>query len=436
MDEIPGTQSSESNETYDRETILLNLATDEHLRTYILKQENPEISMTRRTSRPTENECRETVTEELRKVLIAVPDTMLHLLTGWTKPADCGRPADQKPDWLDMEKLRRGQKFAQDHSFSIYIAEILSWFATYTFQSSLNPVIITGKTSSPFAAFKRFLSTSLRIRHWCTQDLWSKETAAWKDILAVRRMHAVVKRRMDTFTKEDRDAAAKIPKPFFISRKILLEDFPEACKTPAIGQCPLLIDQNSPDPPRSFNQTDMAITQWGFVGLIVSYPEAFGVHYATDEDLEAYCHLWRSISYQLGMEDDFNFCRGTLKDIRKRSNDFIEAWVKPHLREVTPEWEHMLRCIFSSLNLFMPNITFETGLLQFTDIINLKMPRLYSSLSYKQWIGYYVTKYFFYYATKLPGVIKLANTFLNRSLDDCQRMSPQEMEAIRIKLEK
>ncbi|XP_046748055.1 uncharacterized protein LOC124412324 [Diprion similis] len=430
-------ESSTATETYDREAILRKLAGDECLRKYLLnsaresrKTETPET----KAFEESDGECLESVVEELREFLKLVPDRLLHMMTGLSRPGDCGRPADQKPDWLDMEKLRRGQKFARDHKFSLYIADMFSVMCAYTFHDTLKLIILTGQSSTPFTAFKRYKSVMVKIQHWYSDDPWSKGTKAWKDILTVRALHVAAKRRLNVSTNEEIDNATKIPNMSCPTHDILLKDFSDACEVPAVGQCPFLVKPTDPDRPKSFNQFEASFAQWQFVWLAICYPEHLGIHNATDEDFEAYCHLWRSIGYQLGVEDEYNFCRGSLAEIRQCGRDFIELWVKPHLREVMPEWEHMMRCIFDGFKRASPYINFETSLLFVCEILDLKMPRLYSSLSYKAWINHYLMKSLFYYGMKLPSVVDFINTKLQRTLDQSERLSPASLEKLRIKL--
>lgn len=158
----------QENETYDRDAILRRLANFEnsYLLKYVTKTERLrenaaskdflETSERRNINREnTDDENPQSRVERLRKALQAVPDSMLHFLAGANRPGDCGRPSDLKPDWLDEEKLRRGQKFAQDYMFPVYCATGFSVFALYSFEDSLKPVIITGKSITPFASFKR-----------------------------------------------------------------------------------------------------------------------------------------------------------------------------------------------------------------------------------------------------------------------------------------
>lgn len=117
-------------------------------------------------------------------------------------------------------------------------------------------------------------------------------------------MHAGIKRKLEALTIEEIDAAAKIPNVFCPTREILLKDFSESCEAPRFGQCPHTMMRNNPNRSKGFNQTDMVFTQWASIGLLISYPKYLGVHHATDEDFEAYCHLWRTIGYQLGIEEE------------------------------------------------------------------------------------------------------------------------------------
>ena len=50
-------------------------------------------------------------------------------------------------------------------------------------------------------------------------------------------------------------------------------------------------------------QAQMAVGQFGFMGYIVSRSEEVGIYNSSDEDMEAFVHVWRVIGYIMGMED-------------------------------------------------------------------------------------------------------------------------------------
>lgn len=394
--------SMRTSEMYDRESILYQLA---KLRDSSIIKSILNIERIRKKSknsiknvewiedtRTSENfkEYSKLEFEEFRDALQGLPDWMLHLLTGLDHPGDCGRVFDQKPDWLDTEKLRRGQKFVEDHIFPVFFVEVISLSALFSFGDAVKPVVFTGNSSTPYAGFKKVLSTVLRQQTWYTQDFWAKDSDASKELLTTRAIHGAVSRKMDALTDEEINDRTKIPEAWCPLQEILIEDFSENYYIPAIGQCPYMTSRNNSSRVKSINQTDMALTQWCFVSLIICFPKRFGIHYASDEDLDAYCYFWRNVGYRLGIEDQYNFCRGTFEDIRQRSHDLLELWIKPNFREIRPEWEHVMRCIVTGCGTIVPISChlYEITFLYLAETMGLKMPRLYASLSYKDWIIY------------------------------------------------
>lgn len=47
----------------------------------------------------------------------------------------------------------------------------------------------------------------------------------------------------------------------------------------------------------------MALTQFGFIGFVMTKPHMLGIHNPPQEDLEGFVHLWRVVGHLLGMED-------------------------------------------------------------------------------------------------------------------------------------
>lgn len=82
----------------------------------------------------------------------------------------------------------------------------------------------------------------------------------------------------------------------------------------------------------------------------------------------------------------YNFCRGSQKEIKQRSRDFIKVWVKPYLRQVTPEWEHMLKCVMEGTSYYINVFTFKMALLYVANLLDIDMPRIRSMLTYYEWL--------------------------------------------------
>jgi len=130
-----------------------------------------------------------------------------------------------------------------------------------------------------------------------TEDPWTVGTQAYNDLQTVRRMHRAIRLKLCEQDNEEIDGATKIQKPWCPDRKTILEDL-SSCPYPTIenGCIHLLVT------PKGLNQADMAATQFAFLGMVLLYPHELGI-YASDEDMEAFCHTWRCIGYLLGMED-------------------------------------------------------------------------------------------------------------------------------------
>lgn len=53
-----------------------------------------------------------------------------------------------------------------------------------------------------------------------------------------------------------------------------------------------------------FNQRDMALAHWGFVGIVVSRPEFVGIYEENQESLRCFIHFWRVIGHLLGIKEE------------------------------------------------------------------------------------------------------------------------------------
>lgn len=361
------------------------------------------------------------LTSNVDKYFPNIPSSLRFILPGIFKDGDCGRSASEKPDWLDMNKFRRGQKFVQRNFAGTFMAQVISLFQLFTLDEGLKTLILSQTASTPYRAFKRFVSTAVRVNHWYLEDPWDQETQAYRDIQAVRNLHRAMRQRLCGYSYEKFDRKSRIPNIHCPMLKTLAEDFGDSCPATTNLHCPYTMTRT-----KSVNQGEMSGTQFAFLGLMVLYPEKFGIHYASDEDLDAFCHMWRSLGYLLGIEDRYNFCSGSLQDVRKRCNDFVEHWLKPNLRNVTPEWEHMSICIHDALSFYVPMASYKVYLLYFCDILDLKMPRLYKSLNPLENAMYVLYKLIFDYLTMLPFVISVLNAIARMFLNLAKKFEPKK----------
>ncbi|KAF4524679.1 hypothetical protein B566_EDAN009523 [Ephemera danica] len=260
-----------------------------------------------------------------------IPNSIESLLEGLSLPADPTNKTDfTVPPWLDMEKLKRGQRFAMQNFFSLCVSEMMSLLLIFTFKGSLSTLVMTNKSSSPFTAFQRYISTLVRLRSWYQDDLWESKSAAGRHITAVRLMHRSVRDRLRD--QDSRHIAHQVDSPCCPLLDKIKNDIKAALAMPKSGQCPY----NTMEGQVHVNQYYMAITQFAFVGLAVVYPRKFGIkiNKKLDQELDAFVHLWAAIAYLLGTEDRFNICIGGLADCREKSAALIETWIKPNLHDI------------------------------------------------------------------------------------------------------
>lgn len=363
----------------------------------------------------------------------AIPKYFSNYIEGLRICGDSHCPLDSKPSWFDEKKYRRGQKIAMKYFFGIQFAQLLSLLVVLNNPGGVEPLIFTGKSDTPFKAFKRYLSTALRVRSWYLDDLWNTQTEGHKNLKMVRAMHGNLRKNLEATDPKERDKKSTLsgrhdvgcPAIWSTLQNKLREDFEEACPFPRITENEFKKFYKTR---ACVNQTEMSITQFGFVGLFIKYPAYFGAHSITDEELDSFVHLWRCIGYLLGVEDKYNFCNGDLQTIRQKTNDLIEFICKPNFRRITQDWEHMTRCITEGISYYVPGVTFEVSLMYLCNMFGLCTPRLWAALTVRQKILYYLTHFIFWFVFRLPGSLNYFNLVVEKHLKFGENASPTKLK--------
>jgi ER-bound oxygenase mpaB/B'/Rubber oxygenase, catalytic domain len=148
----------------------------------------------------------------------------------------------------------RAQQVFSNNFFAIFYSMYCGLLAILAIPSILNVLVHTNKSSTDMTAYKRYMQTIYHTLTWFRHDL-KPGTKAWKSLEAVRKFH------------------------FSASRS--------ATKA-SIGM---------------INQKDMAVTQYGFMGLSVMAQHKIGVQ-ASKEEIADYCHFWRVLGHIIGIEDE------------------------------------------------------------------------------------------------------------------------------------
>lgn len=115
--------------------------------------------------------------------------------------------------------------------------------------------------------------------------------------------HAQITTKMLTMNDEQVKAASKIENPLCLERESFLKDFTLACPFGKLKERPYIVSSKMKT--KAINNATVSIAQGSFILLSIIYPQNIGIHNVTDEDLEAFCHMWRCYGYFLGLEDEY-----------------------------------------------------------------------------------------------------------------------------------
>jgi len=111
----------------------------------------------------TEQEQCEWINKNITILFSNVPKSLLDFIPAYfcgIIEEDCDQSPIKIPEWLDMNKYRRGQKFVRENYASLIIVKILGLMHVYSFEDFLRPLIISKRTQIPLA-FKRYRTSKL-----------------------------------------------------------------------------------------------------------------------------------------------------------------------------------------------------------------------------------------------------------------------------------
>ncbi|XP_011702927.1 PREDICTED: uncharacterized protein LOC105458982 [Wasmannia auropunctata] len=137
----------------------------------------------------TNEEKYEHAIDSIKKCMPHVPDSVSFFIPAVMYRGDCGRNSTDKPLWLDMEKFQRGQKFARDHSFSIFIANALSLFVIFSSTNGLKPLIFSRQSHTPYLAYKRYVYMMVSVKSLRSELIYN--CVAWEPKLVFERSEIV-----------------------------------------------------------------------------------------------------------------------------------------------------------------------------------------------------------------------------------------------------
>nr|XP_023029588.1 uncharacterized protein LOC111517618 [Leptinotarsa decemlineata] len=222
------------------------------------------------------------------------------------------------PPYYDEIMFKKGQAFFHKHIFGLFLSKLLGLLALLSLPS-LRILMMTRKSSTPMTAYKRYMGTIFHMCVWYDSD-FQPGSKLWKSIANVRNMH---------------NAASKRSNLCFKTR---------------------------------ITQMDMALTQFGFMGLGLIRSKMLGIHYATDDEWKGFLHLWRVIGYLVGTEDRFNLCRESVQETKEICELLARKVFIPRMAKTGPDFDLMSSALIDGMRAMNP-VLHQEGFLRYLHMV-------------------------------------------------------------------
>ncbi|KAK8730824.1 hypothetical protein OTU49_007951 [Cherax quadricarinatus] len=355
---------------------------------------------------------------------LLVSPRMKELLEGLEVPGDSGN-LPEEPQWLDRKLFNRGRQFYRRYLFCIFFSDLLALLMMFSMSRILKPLIYTERSDTILRALRRYVSTILHIITWYSGDVWDPNDRAHKDIMTVRSIHSNSARIFNSSTHYEKVTAIDVKnmghhEPMCPLNPTIREDI-----EPQVG--PALPLENPNNPIVYISQWDMLLTQYSFLGVMVAHPSKMGAWWASEEDLAGLIHFWRGIGFLLGIEDKYNFCRGTVKETQALCDEIEELIIKPRIAKADWNYEHMSSCLIEGINLMVPAVSYPAMFRFLADTLNIAVPAFVKRMSILHTCQYWLMRFVFHFLFLVPGIVMLFNGLLKLALIIAQGQYPARL---------
>ncbi|GAB0088728.1 uncharacterized protein DMENIID0001_031920 [Sergentomyia squamirostris] len=211
------------------------------------------------------------------------------------------------PSFYDKVKYERARKFYFDNIYGFFMGNLTGLISILAIQSILRVLICTKQSSTPKTAYRRYIATLLHVVNFYSSNP-DNNSKCYKSIAAVRKKHIKSSKYSDKH------------KQGIVSQK------------------------------------DMALTQFGFLGFILTQPKMLGIR-EDGENFEALVHLWRVVGYMLGIDNEYNICTDSLSTTMARMRLVNSEILVPCLANTKPDFNEMVHAMIEGLWCFNPFLT-------------------------------------------------------------------------------
>ncbi|XP_050435615.1 uncharacterized protein LOC126842617, partial [Adelges cooleyi] len=228
----------------------------------------------------------------------------------------------------------RGQKCISANFYTTFLAGFIGLVSVLSIPTILEVLVHTNKSSEPYTAYRRYSDTIRHVLGWYKYDLKDMESKSQKALSIVSGLHC---------------AAAKSSSKFGLR----------------------------------ITQKDMALTQFGFMGLILLKKKELAI-VCTDEDEMGIVHMWRTLGHLLGIHEEYNLCRGSLEEVRSLCAAVMTDVYVPCLKNPPSQFNHMVGALLDGMKPLSFLIDLEAFMKFISRIYGLPEQRLTNSHS--RWI--------------------------------------------------
>lgn len=230
--------------------------------------------------------------------------------TGKALRADVNQPdISIKPAWLDEDLFRNAGSVYERHFMGMNFAHLSGLLLLVRVDSIYKTLSATGESDSVSKLFKRYYHTVKHIKTWYEGDIFEKNSDAYRSLLIVRGMHNKVSSKLNDEARS---------RPIENGR---VQNANETSK--------LVAKQESGDKGLHISEYDVMITQFAFIGFIVTNPNKMGlIDNFSARDLDSLLHFWRIVGYYLGASDELNLCSYKRDDVIGLCNAITEIEYK------------------------------------------------------------------------------------------------------------
>jgi len=191
---------------------------------------------------------------------------------------DAGSGSRENMEPINEAVVRAGRKYFKANFFSLLVNMMVGLYSLMFIQPIARVLHLTGRSSSPSAAFRRYLET---IRH--SLSWFQDEDSLKRSLSSVLLMHRAASNRS-------------------------------------------LKAQGA-----EITQTDMVLTQFGFIGPYLLFPRKLGISGQNVEGDRGLIYIFYLVGRSLGIQDRFNLCHGDPQLVRQRCTAILRKVIQPSL---------------------------------------------------------------------------------------------------------